>query len=164
MAVSVIQYPFYNQMPAGTDWMYALTSTNTTGNYKFKFFVDVYIGQFGSQYIIRLKFSPNALGTGIINMSDIFEQYVKTTNLGNATTGNESSFKSVDNIAGSECPIHCIDKQSLNNDSASKAVLGWGEEYSTNPNDAPTEYIFQAISLNLTFFNGMTYNLSLIHI
>ena len=38
MAVSVIQYPFYNQMPAGTDWMYALTSTNTTGNYKFKFF------------------------------------------------------------------------------------------------------------------------------
>ena len=158
MALTLTQYPLYNQMPVGTDWIYALTSTNITGNYKFKFFVDVYIGQFGTQYIIRLKFSPNALGTGIINMSDIFEQYVKTTDLGNATAGNESAFKGVDNIAGSECPIHCIDKQSLNNDSASKAVLGWGEEYSTNPNDAPTEYIFQAISLNILFFNGMAYN------
>ena len=152
------QSPAFAEMPSGTDWIYSLTSTDITGNYKFKYFADIFIGQFGATYIVRVFFSPNADGTGIINLSDIYEQYVSSSNLGNATSGYQSAFKSVDNVIGSECPIHCIDKFSLNNSNYAKASIAWGQEYSTNPTDAPTQYSFQILSMNGGFTNSVAYN------
>ena len=168
MAYTVTQTPAFLQMPVGTDWIYTVDSTNASGNYKFKYFIDLYLGRFGTVYITRLKFSANARGVGIINLSDILEQYVNPTYLGSSLSGNESQFKGVDNAYRLECPIHAIDKLSLNSitddngddvsTNSMKMFLGFGEEYSTNPNDAPTEYPFQSIQMNTLFFNGMSYN------
>ena len=168
MAYTVTQTPAFLQMPVGTDWIYTVDSTNVSGNYKFKYFIDLYLGRFGTNYITRLKFSANANGVGIINLSDILEQYVNPTYLGSSLSGNESQFKGSDNLYRLECPIHAIDKLSLNStiddssttisNNSNKMFLGFGEEYSTNPNDAPTEYPFQAIQMNTLFFNGMAYN------
>lgn len=168
MAYTVTQTPAFLQMPVGTDWIYTAESTNASGNYKFKYFIDLYLGRFGTVYITRLKFSANARGVGIINLSDILEQYVNPTYLGSSLSANESQFKGSDNLFRLECPIHAIDKLSLNSttddsltaisNNMNKMTLGFGEEYSTNPNDAPTEYPFQAIQMNKAFFNGMAYN------
>tara|TARA_R110002167_G_scaffold341429_3_gene549830 strand:- start:2655 stop:4067 length:1413 start_codon:yes stop_codon:yes gene_type:complete len=158
MSYTLDQQPAYQEQPVGTDWIYTVKSSNITGNYKFKYFVDVYISEYGATYVIRLKFSPNATGVGIINASDIFEQYVKSDNLGNTRNGFESGFKGVDNIAGSSCPIHCIDKLSLNDYTFRKASFLWGEEFSTNATDAPTEYPAMLVTVQMSYFNGMAYN------
>jgi hypothetical protein len=160
MAYQINQEPAYNKiMPVGTDWIYTVDSTNATGgNYKFKYFVDVYIGNLGGTFRVRLKFSPNENGVGIVNLSDIYEQYVKPSQLGSVFSGIESGFKGVQNIAGSECPIHLIDKCSLNTGNMALATLGWGEEYSTNSTDAPTEYPGLKYSTGTATWNGMAYN------
>jgi hypothetical protein len=168
MAYTLTQTPAFLQMPVGTDWIFTVDSTNVLGNYKFKYFVDVYISRFGTVYRVRLKFSPNNRGVGIINLSDILEQYVNPTYLGSSLSGNESQFKGSDNLYRLECPIHAIDKLSLNStvddngdtisNNSMKITLGFGQEYSTNPTDAPTEYPFQAIYMQSLTFNGMAYN------
>tara|TARA_R110000803_G_scaffold7124_1_gene22969 strand:+ start:1643 stop:3058 length:1416 start_codon:yes stop_codon:yes gene_type:complete len=158
MSYTLDQQPAYQEQPVGTDWIYTVKSSNITGNYKFKYFLDVYISEYGATYALRLKFSPNATGVGIINTSDIFEQYVKSDNLGSTRNNFQSEFKGVDNIAGSSCPIHCIDKLSLNDYAFRKASFLWGEEFSTNATDAPTEYPALLITMQMSYFNGMAYN------
>ena len=65
MSYTITKSPAFMQMPVGTDWIYSVTSSNIS-NYKFKFFVDVYFGPVGGLFRVRLKFSPNAYGAGII--------------------------------------------------------------------------------------------------
>ena len=79
MSMTIEQQPAFKQMPSGTDWIFTVSSTNVSGNYKFKFIVDIQIGlgvHSGLTNTIRLKFSPNAVGVGIINVSDILSDYV----------------------------------------------------------------------------------------
>ena len=161
MSYTITQAPAYPKiMPVGTDWIYTVYSTEATSftNWKYKYFVDVYVGNLGGTFRVRLKFSPNANGVGIVNLSDIYEQYVKPSQLGSVFSGIESGFKGVDNVAGSECPIHLIDKCSLNTGNMVLATLGWGEEYATNSTDAPTEYPGLAYSTGTATWNGMAYN------
>tara|TARA_B110000908_G_scaffold84294_1_gene100723 strand:- start:6735 stop:8228 length:1494 start_codon:yes stop_codon:yes gene_type:complete len=157
MSYTITKSPAFKQMPVGTDWIFSVTSSNIS-NYKFKFFVDVYFDIFGGQWRVRLKFSPNQYGAGVVNLSDIFEQYLNPTELGSTYPGIESSFKGVNNVDGLSCPIHAIDKASLNNFNMCKGTLGWGEEYSTNSTDAPTEYPFMEFTTGLLAWNGMAYN------
>ena len=156
MAYTVNQAPAHKQMPVGTEWIYTVASTNV-GQYKFKYFVDVYISSDGTTFAVRLKFSPNSLGYGIVNFSDIFEQYVTSTNIG-ATTAPPSSFKQIANTQYQSCPIHLIDEASTSTDSAVMVNLLFGEEYSTNSTDAPTEYIFLAWVTSIFTWNAMAYN------
>ena len=157
MAITLLQDVAHKEMPAGTDWVFTISSTNV-GNYKFKYFADLYIDTTAGTHQIKLKFSPNATGSGVINLSDILEQYVSSDNLGSIYTGIESAFKGVDNIAGFQCPIHCIDKLSLNTTNVQRLSILWGEEYSVNATDAPTEYPAQLISADYLFWDGVAYH------
>ena len=158
MAITLLQDVAHKEMPVGTDWTFTIFSTNLAGNYKFKYIADLHIDTLGTAFSIRLKFSPNATGSGIINISDILEQYVSSDNLGSTFSGIEAQFKGVDAVAGSQMPIHCIDKLSLNTTNAQRLTIKWGEEYSTNATDAPTEYINELTSSNYLFWNGVAYN------
>ena len=157
MAITLIQDVAHKEMPVGTDWIFTISSTNT-GNYKFKYFADLSIDLVGGAFAVRLKFSPNSTGNGIINLSEILEQYVSSDNLGSSMTGIEAQFKGVDAVAGSEMPIHLIDKLSVNTKNVQRLSINWGEEYSVNATDAPTEYPGQLLSMNYMFWNGVAYN------
>lgn len=161
MAYTVQQQPAFTAMPAGTDWIYAVYDSvnNPSNRYKFKYIVEIYAGySTGTIYVGMFKFSPNSTDRGIINISDILEQYFSSTNLGSIFTGIESSFKGVDNIAGSECPIHCIDKLSLNTNSCDKIKLRFGKEYSNYPNVSPSQYLNDVTIDELFTFNAVAYN------
>ena len=125
MSYILIQNTAYKEMPVGTDWVYSVIDTNYY-KYKFKYIVQIYGGSTGTTYLGKFKFSANGSGYGIIKIDDILEQYMSSDNLGSIYTGIESAFKGVDNLAGSECPIHCIDKLSLNTSSAQILKLEFG--------------------------------------
>ena len=158
MAITLIQDVAHKEMPVGTDWIFTISSTNVTGNFKFKYIADLSIDLVGGSFAVRLKFSPNSTGNGIINLSDILEQYVSSDNLGSTESGNEAQFKGVDAVAGSEMPIHLIDKLSVNTKNVQRLSINWGEEYSVNATDAPKEYPGQLLSMNYMFWNGVAYN------
>jgi len=157
MSYTIAQETLYKEMPVGTDWVYSVIDT-LNYKYKFKYIVQIYGGNTGTTYLGKFKFSPNATGYGIIKIDDILEQYVSSDNLGSIYTNVESAFKGVDNVARSECPIHCIDKLSLNTSSAQILELKFGSEWAGTPNVAPTEYLSQAIVSDLFTFNGVAYN------
>ena len=158
MAITLLQDVAHKEMPAGTDWIFTISSTNVVGNYKFKYFADLSIDLVGGAFAIRVKFSPNSTGNGIINLSNILEQYVSSDNLGSYQSGVQSSFKGIHAAQGSEMPIHCIDKLSLNTKNAQRLNIVWGEEYSVNSLDAPTEFPNQLYSSDYMFWNGVAYN------
>ena len=133
MAYTVTQQPAFTAMPVGTDWIYAVYDSTFFSKFKFKYIVQIYGGA-SSTYIGLFKFSKNGTDRGIINISDILEQYCSSTNLGSVFSGYESSFKGVDNVVSSECPIHCIDRVSLNTNSCQKIELRFGKEYSNFAN------------------------------
>ena len=108
MAYITLQQPLYKEMPVGTDWVYSVNDSNNN-QFKFKYLLQIYGGSTGTDYLGLFKFSPNDLGNGIIKVNEILEQYVNSDNLGSIYPGIESAFKGLDNVAGSECPIHCID-------------------------------------------------------
>tara|TARA_R110002110_G_scaffold148999_2_gene340142 strand:- start:2133 stop:3548 length:1416 start_codon:yes stop_codon:yes gene_type:complete len=157
MSYILAQDTAYKEMPVGTDWVYSVIDTNYY-KYKFKYIVQIYGGSTGTTYLGKFKFSANGSGYGIIKIDDILEQYMSSDNLGSIYTGIESAFKGVDNLAGSECPIHCIDKLSLNTSSAQILTLKFGSEFASTPNVAPTEYLSQLIISDLFTFNGVSYN------
>lgn len=153
MAITLEQDVAYKEMPAGTDWIFTISSTNYSGNYKFKYIADLWIDVGTPAALsIRLKFSPNSTGNGIIDISKILEQYVSSDNLG------EGSFKSAGVTATQSHPIHLIDAFSINNNAARRLTIRWGEEYSANTTDAPTEYINVLTSSNYFFWDGVAYN------
>jgi len=157
MSYTIAQETLYKEMPVGTDWVYSVHDT-LNYKYKFKYIVQIWGGSTGSTYLGKFKFSPNAVGYGIIKIDDILEQYMSSDNLGSIYSGIESSFKGVDNIAGTQCPIHCIDKLSLNTDAAQILQLKFGSEYANTDNVAPTEYLAQETISDLFTFNGVAYN------
>ena len=158
MAITLTQDVAHKEMPVGTDWVFTINSTNVTGNYKFKYIAELCIDNLGVTSQIKLKFSPNKTNSGIINISDILEQYVSSDNLGSTRTNIEAQFKGVYAVAGSEMPIHLIDKLSLNTKNVQRLTIKWGEEYSVNATDAPTEYLAELTSSNYLFWNGVAYN------
>ena len=157
MAYTLEQSTAYKTMPAATDWIYTVLS-NLNTQYKFKYLVQVYGGSTGTTYLGLFKFSPNSTGSGVINISNILEQYVASDNLGSIYTLVESSFKGVDNVAGSECPIHCIDNLSLNTYAVQQITLKFGMEYANTPNVAPNTYLNNQTVSGLVTFNGVAYN------
>jgi hypothetical protein len=158
MAITLEQDVAYKEMPAGTDWIFTISSTNYSGNYKFKYIADLWIdvGTPGA-LSIRLKFSPNSTGNGIIDISKILEQYVSSDNLGSEAVVF-SNFKGTAATATTQHPIHLTDEFSIATNSAKRLTIRWGEEYSANATDAPTEYPNVLTSSNYFFWNAVSYN------
>ena len=159
MSMIIEQIPAFRGMPAGTDWIFTVSSTNVAGNYKYKFIVDLQISKGSSTTnTIRLKFSPNALGVGIINLSDILSDYVNFDYLAYYNGTYDSEFKNTAASASNRVPIHLIDKISLTLDGNNNVNFSFGEEYSTTATGAPT--IYEAVIATNTWqnYNGVSHN------
>ena len=158
MSYTIVQQTAYKEMPVGTDWVYTVYDTQAASKYKFKYIVQVYGGSDATEYLGKFKFSPNALGFGIIKIDEILEQYISSDNLGSIRSAYTSAFKGVNNVLNTECPIHCIDKLSLNTNAANRVKVKFGSEYASFPNISPTEYLGQQTIDDLLDFNGVAYN------
>ena len=161
MSMTIEQQPAFKGMPAGTDWIFTVSSTNVSGNYKFKFIVDIQIGlgvHSGLTNTIRLKFSPNAIGVGIINVSDILSDYVDFDLLAFENATYKSKFKGAAASANNRIPIHLIDAVSLVSNANNNINFDFGEEYSTTPFGAPTIYPIQQSSDGWQMYNAVSYN------
>ena len=153
MAITLEQDVANKEMPVGTDWIFTISSTNYAGNYKFKYIADLWIDEGTPGALsIRLKFSPNSTGNGIIDISKILEQYVSSDSI-----GRKSKFKGTSITNDNPHSIHLIDNFSWNTDLARRLTIRWGEEYSTNATDAPTEYLNVYTSSNYLFWDGVAY-------
>ena len=120
MAMTIEQNPAYNLQPAGTDWIFTISSTNVSGNYKYKFIADLQIAQTApASNTIRLKFSPNDAGVGIINVSEILQDYVNFDLLGfySPTSAVKAEFKGTDASDTNRFGLPMIDKLSLSGNS-----------------------------------------------
>lgn len=158
MAITLEQDVAFKEMPVGTDWIFTISSTNVTGNYKFKYIAELCIDNYGVTNVIKLKFSPNSTDNGIINISDILEQYVSSDYLGKNDATYKALFKGAATSDTRKHPIQLTDKFSLSTDVCKRLTIKWGEEYSANATDAPTEYLDELTSSNYLFWNGMAYN------
>ena len=161
MSMTIEQQPAFKGMPAGTDWIFTVSSTNVSGNYKFKFIVDLQIGlgvHSGLTNTIRLKFSPNAVGVGIINVSDILSDYVDFDLLSFEGVSITPKFKGTIASANNRIPMHLIDAVSLTNNSAQNINFDFGEEYSTTSTGAPTIYPAEVSSDGWQMYNAVSYN------
>ena len=159
MSMTIEQQPAFKQMPVGTDWIFTVSSTNVSGNYKFKFIVDLQISK-GTSTVntIRLKFSPNAVGVGIINVSDILSDYVNFDLLAFESATFISKFKGTAASSTNRIPIHLIDAVSLISDSNNNVNFAFGEEYSTTPTGAPTIYPAEITTSSWQNYNAVSYN------
>jgi hypothetical protein len=138
MAITIVQKPYSKFGPAGQDWVWTLSSTNLAGNYKFKFIADLYIYSGSTPpatYTIRLKFSPNELGRGIVNLHEILTQHVSSDNLCSSDFTITPEFKGTapSFLYGNATPIHVIDKWSLSTNTIKRVDIQFGEEYSSLP-------------------------------
>ena len=159
MSMTIEQQPAFKQMPAGTDWIFTVSSTNVSGNYKFKFIVDLQISKGASTVnTIRLKFSPNAVGVGIINVSDILSDYVNFDLLAFESATFISKFKGTAASSTNRIPIHLIDAVSLISDSNNNVNFVFGEEYSTTATGAPTVYPAEVSTNSWQNYNAVSYN------
>lgn len=158
MAMTIEQQPAYKLQPAGSDWIFTISSTNVSGNYKYKFIIDLQIAQAApSSNTIRLKVSPNDAGVGIINISSILQDYVNYDLLAYDGTPR-AEFKTNDFSATNRFAIPLVDKISLAPSSVYRLNVKIGEEYSTTANGAPTLTAAVTALDDLVFYNGVSYN------
>lgn len=159
MAMTIEQQPAYKLQPAGSDWIFTISSTNVSGNYKYKFIIDLQIEQsLPSANTIRLKVSPNDAGVGIINISSILQDYVSFDLLGMEGTSIKAEFKGTDASATNRFALPLIDKLSMSESSVFRLNVKIGEEFSTTANGAPTLTAAVTALDDLVFYNGVSYN------
>lgn len=130
---------------AGQRIVYTLNSdkANNVLYFKYKYLAQIYIGNTGAatNIVATLKFSPNSTGYGIVDISNIIEQYVKSDNLGQQILGSASRFKNVAfNSGTTPHPIHLIDKLCLNTNLLTNFIVVFGEEYSLTSTGAVFQY------------------------
>ena len=159
MAMTIEQQPAYKLQPAGSDWIFTISSTNVSGNYKYKFIIDLQIDQsLPSANTIRLKVSPNDAEVGIINISSILQDYVNYDLLAYNGTSIKAEFKGTDFSDTNRFAMPLIDKLSLATNSVYRLNVKIGEEYSTTANGAPTLTAAVTALDDLVFYNGVSYN------
>ena len=120
-------------------WSVLSSNANAVGVYKFKYVANIYYGDNGTAITPAgvLKFSPNANGVGIIDVSQVLEQYLGPDFLGNDKLSTYSTFKGTNfNADTAPHPIHCIDNFSLSNNACKNWWVLFGEEFATTP-DGP---------------------------
>ena len=160
MAITIVQKPYAKVGPAVQDWNWCLTSTNSA-SHKFKYVCDMYFFNGtapGATPSVRLKFSGNIFGAGLINLRQHIEQQVSTDRLASIDQTFLPSFKgsTVDFLGGEGAmPVHLIDKFTLNNYNFKRLTIKWGEEYANNSTDPVVVYPNLSIESSYGFWNGV---------
>lgn len=147
MAITIEQQAYTKQasgvntqldvQPVYTPAVFVVSSTQDA-QINFRFVCDVYIN--GSN-VTRLKFSPNAVNHGIIDVTDILKDFCESQVNGH-DSGDASGSSKKAGISSNLVPhsIHQIDEYSRND----KVMIDWyvmfGEEYQTSEDSPPQIY------------------------
>ena len=133
MAVTeIVQAPLYQTLPVGQEVIFGVSNNTAVINRtKVKFIVEVYITS-GSTSLITtaanlrgtFKVTPNASGVGMIDLSNIVENYVSADNL--ASTG--SKYKEAETFTNRPHPLHLVDKFSQSQNIARYMVITFSVE------------------------------------
>jgi len=115
MAVTqIVQAPLYQTLPVGQEVIFGVSNDPAVINQtKVKFIVEVYITSGSTSLLMTadnlrgtFKVTPNASGVGMIDLSNIVENYVSADNL--ASTGTE--YKDSETLTNRPHPLHLVDK------------------------------------------------------
>lgn len=145
MAITILQNAYSRQQistnfrvaPAFAPAVFVVSST-LTANINFRYVADVYINGVNQ---VRLMFSPNSQNKGVVDVSNVLQDYVKTQINGfdnGGTSGSSSKNGVTSNIELHS--IHQIDKFSRNNDVMIEFQVYFGEMYQANAGASPIIY------------------------
>jgi len=164
MPIIIEQKPRYQNLPVGQEVIFAVAeNTIVAEQAKVKFIAEVHIAQFNPPNVSNtenlvgtFKVTPNNVGRGIFDFSQIIENFVRPDNLG-SSLGDGSTYKGVTSKLYQH-PIHLIDKYSQNDNSLRWLKIQFGIEYlgadNTKPNDVARAEGVSENSANFTLFNG----------
>ena len=164
--VEVNQSVAFRMLPVGQEIVLALSSDLCVANeqnVKFCFQIQIMQTGFDTQNIGTFKTTPNNEGVGMIDISDIIQNYVSADNL--AT--DDSDFK-IDGAYGRSIPIHIIDKYSRADNSVRRVVVDGSVEYTDSSGNIQSDSGGQIADLiiingyvkhsNLLKWTGSTYS------
>lgn len=147
MAITIEQQAYSKQavgtntqndvQPVYTPAVFTLSSTKSA-EINFRYVADVYINGFKR---VRLKYSPNAVNYGIVDVTQILIDFCETQVNGyNAGVATGSSAKG--NVTSNNVPhsIHQIDEYSRNNNVMIDWHVMFGEEYQLANDESPIIY------------------------
>jgi|TARA_R110000851_G_C13102234_1_gene568805 hypothetical protein len=165
MAISILQQPKRTLQPAGMPTVWTVAQDNIVLNEtNVKFICEVYVGK---QYnpiatnfpTATLKASPNAMGTGMFDVSPVIEAFVDVQQEGRngistASPNNSSTFKGVDFSDNKPHAIHLIDKFCTSSENLVWYQLKFRIEYT----DTSTGLVFIDAIHDKTAFIRLVYN------
>ena len=125
---------------------FVVTSTEQASTspqyYKFKYIADIYIADTTTPYAYtkkaRIKIEPNGAGAGVFRVDKIVADYVAITT-GDPSTSSAGFVNDTIHTLGSNSTTRIWTENEGQN--YRKAKVNFGQEYSTSPTIAPTEYI-----------------------
>jgi len=153
MAITIQQRAYSNQQlnssshvaPAFSPAVFVVLS-DLFANINFRYVADIYIdGTFKS----RLMYSPNSQNRGVVDVSDILQDYVKATTNGfdNGQTGGSSSKSGVHSNVELHS-IHQIDQFSRNKDTMIDFEVRFGEMFQSSAGASPIIYNGKGVAGN----------------
>lgn len=164
MAITLNNKPISKVGPAGQDWYWAVTSTNSSQP-KFKYVIDLYIfnAAVAGTPTVRLKIQPNAFTIGNFNLKHILQQYVVAERGASRNSTGIASFKGVPmqwDFFGTmfHLPIHLIDEWSVSTDGIKRFKIKIGEEYAATSDDPAVVYPNLHTEGGYMCFNGVVPN------
>ena len=118
MATLIEQHPLYDTLPVGQDVIFTVSNTSVVSSFtNVKFIAEVHISSANppnpntsTDIVGTFKTTPNNAGVGMFDFRPIIESFVNADNLAR----KDSAYKLTVNTAGTNVPIHLIDKFSGN--------------------------------------------------
>ena len=145
MAITINQKA-YSRQQIGTNFSVApafapavfVVSSTLTANINFRYVADVYINEV---FKVRLMFSPNSQTKGVVDVSNVLQDYVsqQINGFDNGQTGGSSSKSGVHSNVELHS-IHQIDQYSRNNEVMVEFEVKFGEMYQASAGASPIIY------------------------
>ena len=176
MAISIQQKPKYRLVPAGSNIMFTISDgTTTDSKFKIKFIAEVFVHNRTSgltstaNRIAVLKVSPNAVGSGIFDLSPILQNYVSPDYEGgvvhNSNANNHSQYNGVDYSTTTPHTIHQVDDFSTNRNSCRFFRVRFNvEAASSATGDITNQYATGTLTDVFLMYNGILYDTDILNL
>lgn len=173
MSIAIDQEPKYKLVPAGQEhivWSVFDAAVIGGSKHKIKYIASVYVSNVKAglvdiaNRVAVLKVNPNAVGSGIFDISTIIGNYVSPDYEGgyvyNTGAGlvNFSEYKGVDYNIKSPHSIHTIDKFSSNRNSVRYCQIKFEIEFSDTATGVVNVESYNTLSEVMIVFNGVLYD------
>ena len=160
------QSPLFDKLPVGQDVIFTVSNNSIVSDPNFsrvKFQAEVHISSdlppntsLNTDVVGRFKTNPNNAGVGMFDLRPIIESFVKADNL--AREG--SAYKETVNTAGTNVPMHLIDKYSGNQNTMRYLAIQFKTEYFDGTNIvsgfAENSIPYKLINGYLKYTDGLT--------